>query len=266
MATVNEILNKILVYLGRPTEDSLGLSDILVILYGRIDYYRTLLGTSNRNWLVNRIILTVDNSTDEYSISARAGDFARPILVETHDESLQNFEKRPIDIVGVQTSSLIYPHIVNPSNFSTSTYYKHNARAFAFWGFETSDIKCRVIPQPVQVADYQIWYEPGKVFDPDIVDSPQLMPEFHDMLAVHSAWLLLPNCRWYSPKDYQGSNPLELEQMNMQKRSQQTEYLAAELARLNALFDSYRRSNKHERASKRQPFNSYRHRGLGRRY
>lgn len=259
MATTLAIQNKILVYASRPTEDSFSLSDMLEILYGRIDYYRGMLGVANRNWLVNRFILTVDNSTDEYSISSRAGDFARPILVETYDEVLRDFERRPIDIVQVQNSSQVATHIVNPSNFAVSNYYKHTAKAMAFWGYETSDIKCRVIPQPVQVAEYQVWYEPGKAADPDLQDSPMLMPEFHDLLAVHTAWLGLPNCRWYSKKDYPEASLIELEQMNMSKRDSITPYLQQELQRLTTWFEKYARSNKHERASTRRSFNAYRH-------
>lgn len=265
MATVNQILNKILVYCGRPLEDSLTLPDMLDILYGRIDYYRGKLGISNRNWLLNRFILTVDGTTDEYSISARAGDFGRPVLFETYDDSLQNFERRPIPIVEVQNSSLVYPDIVNPSNFSVSTYFKHTAQAIAFWGYESSDIKCRVIPQPIQVADYQLWYEPGKANDPLPSDSPMLQPEFHDLLAVHSATLGLANCKWYAKKDYMDASELDLERMNMDKQNQQINFLIPELQRLGLWFDEYRRSNKLERAAKKQPFNRYRSYSSGRR-
>lgn len=261
MATVNEILNKILAYCARPTEDSLGLHDMLTFLHGRIDFYRTLLGCSNRNWLIGRFILTVDASTDEYNISARAGDFARPVLIETYDSVLQNFERRPVDIVEVQNTSLNSPDIVNPTGFPQSQYYKHTARCIAFWGYESSDIKCRVIPQPYQVAEYQVWYETGKVFDPDISDTPMLMPEFHDLLAVHSARLALGSCKWYAPKDYPGVTAIELEGMNDSKRRSQLAIIEPELQDLQRLFDKYSRSNKHERASLRKPFNTYRGNG-----
>lgn len=262
MVNVLQIVNKALAYAGRPLEDYPGLSDILEFLYGHIDFYRTMLSIANRNWLINRYVFTVTPGVDEYSVSTQAGDFARPILVETYDESLPNFERRPIDIVEIQNASLRYPDIVNPTGYFPSDYYKHTARAFAFWGYESADIKVKVIPQAVLAADYRVWYEPGKAADPQLTDAPLMMPDFHDLLALHTGKSIAGRARWFAAKDYPNISPQELMQMDSQKRQDILAAIDPDLADRQKLFERYSRNNKLERAAQRQPFNNYRYQGF----
>ncbi len=255
MATSLAIASRVYEYLSRPNSVRLNIPTILAKLAGRIDYYRNQLSLTDSNWNISSLLLNTDSSNDEYNISAQAGDFARPILVESFDETGDpNFVRREVEIVDLQNLDILYQGR-RQAGSGSSTFYpfgKHSMIAIAFFGMP--EVKARIVPVPATAETYRVYYETGKKADPLLAQEPALMKQFHDLLAVHTAILCIPDASWDDlPMEAQPSKRMEIQRT-----------LDPELGRLWMVFDRYRRTSKHDQASGRTRFNAYRSRGGGR--
>jgi len=240
MSTIHLTLEAARAYNGRPTTDKINKDDLFMMLLGRLGYYRQKLGLTNQNWLIAVGFLNVDESNNEYRLNL--ADFSRPIKVEWYSETSPGSNGPEIEIIGLQNSDRY------SSNPSTSYFYDNDqsgsgsstiASAIAFYGMPPADVTVRLIPRPSRSGQYRIYYEPTAVSGqvPTFAEDPALMTQFHDMLAVATALMALPRCG-YDQNTF------------MQYR----ETLVMELTRLEAVFDQFRLSRKHDDTRLRRPF------------
>lgn len=240
MSSIHLTLEAARAYSGRPTTDKINKDDLFMMLLGRLSYYRQKLGITNQNWLIALGFLNVDQNNNEYRLNI--ADFSRPIKVEYYNETYRNEDGPEVEIIGLQNSNR-YSNSSSYSNFydddRIGTSSARVASAIAFYGMPPADVTVRLIPRPTQAATYKIYYEPTAISGqiPTFAEDPALMTQFHDMLAVATALMALPRCGY-----------------DQNTFVQYRETLVMELTRLEAVFDQFRLTRKHDDTRLRRPF------------
>lgn len=258
MAIIVEIANKMLVYCGRPSEDSLSYSDQLVFIYGRLDHYRVELAIENRNFLSDKAVIDIVPYQDEYNITSLIPNFGKEVYIETEDPSIPNFARRSIPVAYLQDANRISQDIQNPTGFGPALQGKHSAQAMTFWGMESGQIMMRVIPVPILPCQYRIWYENTRIPDPLDNDPLPFLPEFHDLIALSSAQLALPNCQWFTQKSHPNLTEERRLEENDKKFAKLSQVITPRLAELTQTFKKYKQTNHNERSGLRPGFSSRR--------
>lgn len=241
MATIGDIIRSVREYLGYPDYKVLTNPMILNALLGRISFYRTKLSLTNQNWLTNYAFLNVDSSTNEYLVPDGAeGPVGRPIKVELFDESAPYRNGPEVQIVHLQDTDLVKlrddwwllsNYGITGDDGNEGAYV---ARAICFYGIP---LRCRIVPRPLQAVTYRIWHDQQTIAAPSLGTEAGLQSQFHDLLALATAKVVLPACK-YDPAIAAGF----------------ASTIAEERAMYDQVFDEFRRSSRHPDTRMRRSF------------
>jgi len=178
---VEEMIAAVRAGLGYPPEDKLSIGAILYFLYQRITQFRTEMGLTVESWSISSLILPVTPYQSEYIISA--GDFGRPLRVAFYDQSTPWNDGPEIPMMKLQNLDKVATRSIMVSGV-------HVADAVAFYGVNPTNIK--FAPAPTEPATYRIWYDVARAPDPALEDTPQLPPQFYDLVICAVQLDVLP--------------------------------------------------------------------------
>lgn len=159
------------------------------IFCNQVLHHKSRLQNSGAPWDVMDIPFSVSEGTEDYLITA--GDFGKPFLVYTEDQTDPRRPRVEIPFSLIQNTDLFYsgPRQVfsTGDSVSTAVVFTFYRKQGAFWA--------RVTPVPGGSADYRIWYEVAPDVPGSLGDTPGLTP-FHHLIRIQTAVAALPYCAW----------------------------------------------------------------------
>lgn len=172
--------------LGMPLADAPSDPMLMQLLIDQVANFTASLANTRNHWRVDKTLLTVNEGQEDYLIGA--GDFGRPFLVHTVDETDTYHVRREIPIVLMQDADHRYVGAQQSGMVAS-----HSAVEAIFYR-QYENWYVRFVPIPGGNASYQIWYE--TVYDYGSPGDNVGLNAFHHLLRVQTAISALPHCAW----------------------------------------------------------------------
>ena len=185
MITVNDLLSGIRNYLRFPPEMVLGDGTILDRLLDKLDFYTSELNLTDQNWLLEKFPLPVSANEGTYTITP--GDWGRPILCETVDDTDPQYIRREVPIVDFQDRDRFYS--------GPNTALQRPVQCISFYQ-KGGAIRVDLTPIPSTSGAYQIWYEPSRIIPTALTSTPLRLECFANLVKVDTALSCLPDCNY----------------------------------------------------------------------
>jgi hypothetical protein len=190
MPQVSENISLIRQRLKEPDPHKPSDHQILNILIEHIyDHCAQLQNTAN-HWSIGWTQINATPGVEDYAITA--GDFGRPFLVYTDDQSNDFHHRREIPFSMLQNVDQWYQGPEKSGSSATThsaceiSFFKKTPSSPSWWA--------RFTPIPGESSLYQVGYEANYEFG-SLGDSPGVS-SFHHLIRVQTALSVLPLCEW----------------------------------------------------------------------
>lgn len=190
MPTVIENLSQIRNLLDSP--DSHRPTDALLFEFfgNQVMHHKSRLQNSGAPWDVDDFLLSVSAGQEDYALPM--GEFGKPFLVYTEDQSDPRRQRVEIPFSLIQNTDLFYSgprQVFSSGNVNTAVTMTFYRKQGSFWA--------RVTPVPGGSMDYRVWHEVAPAPPGSLGDTPGITP-FHHLIRIQTAIAGLPYCAWGS--------------------------------------------------------------------
>lgn len=189
MPTTVENLAQIRTLLDYPDPHKPSDPQLFQFFSNQVMHHKTRLQNSGAPWDVQDFLLTVSAGQEDYIVPA--GDFGKPFLVYTEDQTDQFRPRVEIPFSLIQNTDLFW---AGPRQIQGSGDNVNTAVTFTFFR-KAGGFYARLTPIPGGSTSYRIWYEVAPAPPGSLGDTPGLTP-FHHLIRMQTAIAGLPYCAW----------------------------------------------------------------------
>ncbi len=173
--------------LGHPLPDGPDDQQLLQLLVDQLLHHHAQLVNTRNHWAVDKWTLNTSSGVEDYIVAA--GNFGRPFLVYTVDDTNPYHVRREVPISLLQDADRRY---VGPKQ--TDSALAHTSVEVCFYRRQGLGWYVRTVPVPSMSSSYEIWFESNYEYTAPS-EAPGL-ESFHHLVRVQAAIGALPFCRW----------------------------------------------------------------------